>query len=484
MPCVLALAVAASAPGVPPTAGAAHGQAVAFQGVNVCGRVVDYGCDDDTHTVLLKLGRKYGPAVMGFGIPAVQRPAPRQAPASQVYRLAAMCIDGARRNTASDVIKLSGLEVGQQVTPAQLDEAAGRLGATGLFAGVSYRFVTQGKDLTLTFEIQEAERSVPVVFDNFVWLTDEEIMVAVRRAIPSFDGSAPPSAEFPDLLVRVLQDLLKARSIEGRSEFLPLTDLKTGRQQFVFRVGDPGPRLCELRIDGASALTAAELIAAARTGLTDEYSRVRATAVANGTLRDLYRQRGHWRATFAGPAVTLVRAASCTGVAATLHVDEGPAYGWERAEWAGNATHPSASLDAMIGMKPGDLAEMSRIEAGLRGIRASYGRQGYVLQEATYAASLDEERRRATFQIRIVEGPLFRAGSVEVLGIPDAAARAMLEKWGLRPGDVYNADYPFEYVEREMRPMLRRGAASLRPPSVETRIDEARRVVDVRFVFK
>jgi TonB family protein len=72
MMCVLALAVAAWAPGRPR---AADGQAVAFQGVNVCGRVVDYGCDEETHTVLLKLDKKHGPGIMGFGIPAVQRPA-------------------------------------------------------------------------------------------------------------------------------------------------------------------------------------------------------------------------------------------------------------------------------------------------------------------------------------------------------------------------------------------------------------------------
>ena len=75
MMCVLALVVAAWAPCWPHAARAADGQAVAFQRVNVCGRVIDYGCDTETETVLLKLEKADGAGVVGFGIPALQRPA-------------------------------------------------------------------------------------------------------------------------------------------------------------------------------------------------------------------------------------------------------------------------------------------------------------------------------------------------------------------------------------------------------------------------
>jgi len=72
--CVLALAISGWAPCWPRAARAADGQAVAVQGVNVCGRVIDYECDEETHTVLLKLDKKYGAGIVGFGIPAAQRP--------------------------------------------------------------------------------------------------------------------------------------------------------------------------------------------------------------------------------------------------------------------------------------------------------------------------------------------------------------------------------------------------------------------------
>ena len=75
MVCVLALVVAAWAPGLPRAGRAADGQAVAFQGVKVCGRIVDYDCHEKTHTVLLKLEKAEGAGAVGFGIPAVQRPA-------------------------------------------------------------------------------------------------------------------------------------------------------------------------------------------------------------------------------------------------------------------------------------------------------------------------------------------------------------------------------------------------------------------------
>jgi hypothetical protein len=43
----------------------------------------------------------------------------------------------------------------------------------------------------VTFTIEEAEWTMPVLLDNFVWFKDDEIVTALRQRIPSFDGTAP-----------------------------------------------------------------------------------------------------------------------------------------------------------------------------------------------------------------------------------------------------------------------------------------------------
>jgi hypothetical protein len=62
--------------------------------------------------------------------------------------LAAVETPGAKRYTSQDVLKLSGLQIGQEITPAALTTAAERLGSSGLFKSVSYRYLTKGSQLT------------------------------------------------------------------------------------------------------------------------------------------------------------------------------------------------------------------------------------------------------------------------------------------------------------------------------------------------
>lgn len=167
--------------------------------------------------------------------------------ASAPHQLAGVQVVGARRYAPADIAKLSGLAVGAPVSIADLEPIAERLAATGLFKNLSYRYVTAGRKMTVVFEIEEADWTIPVIFDNFVWFTDEELVTGVRAEVPSFDGTAPPSEGMPDLIVRSLQGLLKARGLPGQAHFSPQADLVSGKMQYLFSVREPAPKLCALR---------------------------------------------------------------------------------------------------------------------------------------------------------------------------------------------------------------------------------------------
>ena len=108
-------------------------------------------------------------------------------------RLQKIEVSGLKRMSEAQLIERSGLETGQPVDVPALDAAAERLLGTGLFTRLSYRYRTQGDAATVTFEVEEAKResNIPVVFDNFIWFSEEELSRAVKKQLPSFDGSAP-----------------------------------------------------------------------------------------------------------------------------------------------------------------------------------------------------------------------------------------------------------------------------------------------------
>lgn len=163
-----------------------------------------------------------------------------------------------------------------------------------------------------------------------------------------------------------------------------------------------------------------------------------------------------------------------------MQVDEGVEYRWDHAEWTGNTAIPSARLDSLIGLKPGDVADGSKIEAGVRSIGVAHGRLGYLAENTQFTPVLDDAARRATFKFTVTEGPQFHMGTFKITG-PAARDQDTLEqKWKLRPGDVYDAGYLDKFRVTELRQYV----MPPRQVGVNTSTDPATHVVDVTITIR
>jgi len=90
------------------------------------------------------------------------------------------------------------------------------LSTVGRSQKVGYRTNTKGNLVTIVFQVEEAKSGQsPVVFDNFVWFTNDELVAAIKRAVPSFNGLAPDSGKMTEQISHALQSLLKEHQIEG-----------------------------------------------------------------------------------------------------------------------------------------------------------------------------------------------------------------------------------------------------------------------------
>lgn len=394
-------------------------------------------------------------------------------------KLGAVDVAGAKRYTSPDVAKVAGLKPGQAITVEELTQAADRLGQSGLFKSLSFRYVTKGDAMSVTFEFEEADWTVPVTFDNFVWFTDEEVRAAVRDGLPTFDGKAPSNEGIPNLISTALQSLLQRRGVTGRIHFSPQADLKGNLLGLLFSVRDPAPKVCAVRFDGASAIPPDDL-AKAMPIIGSDYSRTYTDNSAKGTLRDRYRRQGYWAAAFA-PATAAIDA-GCDGVTVTLNVSEGPQYAWDRAGWTGSTALTPDELSALLPLKSGEPAALLKIEDGLRAVTRAYGKRGYITANATYSPRLDAASRKAVFEFRVSEGPQFRFGNVQFSGFSEADAASLMKKWQLAAGDVFDDTYPTTFFAQVLRPALQRAAG--RQVDTELRVNESTRTVDVRYVLK
>jgi len=411
------------------------------------------------------------------------------AAAQQRQTLGRLEFVGLKRLTRDQVVAVSGLKVGQVVDAQVLDTAAGELLKTGLFRKLSYRVHNSPNNQAIvTFQVEESAVSLPVVFENFVWFSDEEIVAAIRKDVLYFNGTSPASGETPDKIAAALQHLLSEKHITGQVDYLPY--VSKDKQELLFTVKGARIPLCSLHFPGASAVPEADLVKASQALFKTDYSKKDIATFAPLNLQPLYRHRGYLRAEFQPPGATLETSAQCSGgVNVTIPVTEGPSYRWAKSIWEGNDKLSVEDLAMALGMNPGDIADGVKIDAGLKNVAKAYAQRGYLTTTVNESAEYDDAASLVTYHFNINEGPRYFMGNLIITGVTPAEADELKSKWTLGANAVYDQSYLDQFRQGPLRDFIRAKTQRLRigaRPDVEVseRPDAQKSSVDVVIAFK
>ena len=401
-------------------------------------------------------------------------------------RLNKIVFNGLQRYSHEEAVAASGLQIGQLVDIPTLDAAAQRLIESGLFKKLSYRYRTNGDQVVVTFETEEDKgAAAPVVFDNFVWFSDEELLTAIRQQIPSFAGMANSGAT--NGITRALQKLLQERRMAGRVEYAPVSDPSGGNVEQVFSVEGVKIPICTVRFSGASAVEESDLIKNSRSLIGGDYKRTFVFYFAKINLIPIYRERGHLRARFRAPLAKLESetTSDCKGgVRVTLPVEEGPVYSWARAQWIGNATLTNPELDAALGMKTGEVANTFKIDKRLGSIEQAYGRKGHLFPKLEATPVFEDASQSVTYRIEVKEGPQYRMGTLRINNLSESTTNRLLVRWKLKSRDVYDASYLKDFLKTEMALDATEIGSPPKTITTDVKLDREKFTVDVTISLK
>ena len=371
--------------------------------------------------------------------------------AQTAQKIAKIETEGLQNLTSETVIATSGLKIGDAFSVEATDAAAERLLSSGLFKRVGYSTRNVGAEVTITLRLEEAKgQSSPVVFDNFIWFSDEELAAAIKREVPSFNGSAPDIGNTNEAIKKALQNLLAERKMAGQVEYT-LTE-----HEHLFRVEGVPMKICSLHFPGAQNVSEEKLIKATRSSMDPDYSRQSTKTFPKYGLYPIYRELGHLRASFGAPVAKPESKAGCEGVDLTIPVNEGPRYSWAKAEWSGNQVLSPKELDDVLGMKPGEVANGNKFDKGLSQVRDAYGNHGHIQARMNPTPEFDDAGPKVTFKIVVNEGPQYRMGTVEFKGFSSDDAATLSKRWGLKSGEVYNRSYATRFFRDQAREITTR----------------------------
>lgn len=378
--------------------------------------------------------------------------------AQKKSRITKIEFTGLNRISAEELRETTGLKIGQAFDISALDAAAQRLADSGLFKNVAYRTRANGDQITITFQVEETKReSSRVIFDNFIWFTDTELIGAVRREVPTFSGTAPDNGDTAERITKALQRFLHEHQIEAIVNYMASQD-STGSQvqEHIFSVtGVPMP-ICTLHFPGAGNVSEAKLIETSRSLLGNDYSSKIVTMFAANNLFPIYREVGQLKAAFSPPSAKPQSSATCkSGVELIIPVDEGPVYKWDKALWTGFAVFTAQTLDASLGMQQGQPANGVKLDKAMKEIQRDYGRKGYLMAQLSSVPEFDDNANKVAFKIDVREGLQYRMGKLITRGFSESATKMLHERWGLKTGMVFDQEYSKEFSEKHIGEILK-----------------------------
>jgi outer membrane protein insertion porin family len=354
--------------------------------------------------------------------------------------LKAVQVEGVKHLSEPQVITLSGLTVGSAVGKPELQAAADRLVQTGLFSNVNYAFQSKEEGLYLTFKLAESPR-VPAYFDNLPWFTEAELSEAIKKDLPFYDGTLPEAGATVERVSAILAELTASRGMRTAVEHQVIANpIGEGTVQ-EFRIADVVLQISKVEF-GDPGLAANKTI---RQHLDEvqgkAYSRMMIDLFLAEQVRPIYLQQGFLRVKLGPPEIRLSGNPNQKlpdQIPVFVPVTAGPIYKWKGAQWTGNTALSVYTLNGLIGLKAGDVANGMTIEAAWDRMQEEYGHLGYLDAKVETETDFDDQAHTVYYRIKIAEGRPYNFGKLVLTEISPTAEKRLRAAWPILGGDVFD----------------------------------------------
>lgn len=379
--------------------------------------------------------------LMGSLAYAQEPPAPAATEPSA--KLAAISATGSTHYSSDAIVAATGLKPGDTVTRTDLKNAADKLTALGTFAKVGYRFSSLGPGVTVEYQVSDAPL-LPVSFDNFPWVSDDDLKGAIKASVPLFDGTAPATGRILDNMGEAVQRFLETKNIYVRVSHTPMSDPLTSVQTVQFLSAGAEEDVKSIDFSDALANTNKAIQERLADLIGKPYSLTALKLFEFEQIRPVYISRGLLHVEFKEPVVQAPPPnASTTTPTVVIHVqiDAGSAYNWDGVTWSGNSALSSSELNALIPFKPGDPTDGTKIQALWISVTDAYGRKGYLDAIATPTPQFDDQAHRVNYNVALVEGPQYKMGNLVLSGLSLEGERRIRGAWTIAEGAVFDENF-------------------------------------------
>ncbi len=386
---------------------------------------------DMSRTILLFALLACSPVVL-----AQSHPARAQAPTPDPYKIIALEFRGSTRFTPEEISAATGLHVGSDGHDEKLQQVLQLLSESGMFRDMKYTGSTSYLGKRVVFLLSDEKPLYPLRFDNFVWLSEADLLAELKRRVPFFQGEVPAIGHMSDQVTEQLEAILKEKGVSAGVEGRPEGSLDSSKiTSFIYTVKGVHTPIRKIQFSGASPLLEPLLQQRSSEKLGRDYSVMELTDFAHAELLPIYQRRGYLRATFSSPEADQV---SSPAYAVTVHlsVEEGRCYSLQEIRWDGNTALDATKLQALVHLKAAEPANLVQLKIDMNSVHASYKKLGYLDALAKVEPEYDDAAAKVSFRIVVTEGKVYHYGALLVDGLSEDQSASVQSQWQKLAGAV------------------------------------------------
>jgi outer membrane protein insertion porin family len=368
---------------------------------------------------------------------------PALAGAADHFNLVRILVTGSQRYHEDDLVRATGLTVNTQVTSDDLQNAANRLGNSGAFSTVQFLFKAAigTKGVEADFQVADADKYLPAVFENFVWFSENELQEAVHQSVPLYRGELPTSGGMSDEVSAALSKFLASKGLPSEISYMLSASFGQLPTAYKFRVADANLKVRDVTLVGAAHMLPDPLAKAVAPLKGTDYLRSDVAIVLEKNLVPIYRQRGYLKFAIAEIKPHIEGKDLVT---VEVNVSEGDQYRLSGFSWSGNALISSDELSKRITLKigsPVDAPQLDRDLAQVRKLYGKFGREGVMIKPVP--SFVDDT---VTYAFQLTEGELYHMGKLEIQGVEPKQVHQLEQLWKLAEGEPYDATYVTQFM--------------------------------------
>jgi len=374
---------------------------------------------------------------LGFSTLAVTTVLPESAMAQISGRFSAVLVSGNQNIPDQTVVSLSGLDLAQSFTPADINAALRRLVATGLFADVDIR-AAAGR---LVIAVVENPIIAIVNFEGNKGIKDNELASIVTSA-----ARRPLDRPTIEADARRIAEAYRQQSRYSATVTPLIIPLADGRSNLVFQITEGRTeQIQSINFVGNQSFTDRRLrraVGSSESGLlnflynSDNYSPERAAADQQAILA-FYRDRGY-------PDVEVTAGLSefaldRDGFFLTYSIREGASYDFGEASVSTNLSGvDTADFERLVRLRSGRTYSGSKVEKVVAAIEEQATRLGLPFLRAVPRITKNEADGTVDINFELINGSRVYVERIDIRGNSQTLDRVIRREFDMAEGDAFN----------------------------------------------